>query len=171
MLKSFFLSERKLVYAILRVKAWVHERCFFLMKWRCYLQCRRQIFNVLELFCRASYVRASMHRITSLSSKNTNCCVSAKKQMKRCKPIICWKSFFLSERKLVYAILRVEAWVHERCSFLMNEVLELQCTESLVWASKNTNCCVSAKKQMKRLQAHICWKASFSVRESWFMQF
>ncbi len=37
-------------------------------------------------------------------------------------------------------------------------MLELQCTESLVWASKNTNCCVSAKKQMKRMQAHICWK-------------
>ncbi len=62
-------------------------------------------FNVLELFCRASYVRASIHRITSF------------------------------------------------------------------WASKNTNCCVSAKKQMKRMQAHICWKASFWVRESWFMQF
>ncbi len=28
-------------------------------------------FNVLELFCRASYVRASMHRITSLELLET----------------------------------------------------------------------------------------------------
>ncbi len=62
-------------------------------------------FNVLELVCRASYVRASMHRITS------------------------------------FELLRT-----------LNTVLV-------------------QKKQMKRLQAHICWKASFSVRESWFMQF
>ncbi len=32
MLKSLFLRERKLLNAILRVKAQVHERCFFLMK-------------------------------------------------------------------------------------------------------------------------------------------
>ncbi len=28
-------------------------------------------------------------------------------------------------------------------------MLELQCTESLVWASKNTNCCVSAKSKWR----------------------
>ncbi len=44
--------------------AQVYERCFF-HEMKCYLQCRRQIF-MLELFCRASHVRASMHRITSL---------------------------------------------------------------------------------------------------------
>ncbi len=34
-----------------------------------------------------------------------------------------------------------------------------------------TLCCVSATKQMKRLQGHRCWKASFSVRESCLMHF
>ncbi len=38
---------------------------------KCYLQCRRQIFMCLELFCRASHVRASMHRITSLELLRT----------------------------------------------------------------------------------------------------
>ncbi len=41
-------------------------------------------FNVLELVCRASYVRASMHRITSFELLRTLIAVvSAKKQMKR----------------------------------------------------------------------------------------
>ncbi len=38
-------------------------------------------------------------------------------------------------------------------------------------ASKNTNAVFSATKQMKRMQGHGCWKASFSVRESCLMQF
>ncbi len=33
MLKNFFLSEKMLLNAILRVKAQKHEKCFFLMKW------------------------------------------------------------------------------------------------------------------------------------------
>ncbi len=41
-------------------------------------------FNVLELFCRASYVRASMHRITSFELLRTLIAVLVqKKQMKR----------------------------------------------------------------------------------------
>ncbi len=37
-------------------KAQLHEKCFFLMKWSCSLQCRRQIFTEFELFCRKSYL-------------------------------------------------------------------------------------------------------------------
>ncbi len=50
-------------------------------------------------------------------------------------------------------------------------MLELQCTESLVRASKNTNAVFSATKQIKRMQGHGCWKASFSVRESCLCNF
>ncbi len=32
MLKNFFLSEKKLLHAILRAKLKLHEKCFFLMK-------------------------------------------------------------------------------------------------------------------------------------------
>ncbi len=49
--------------------------------------------------------------------------------------------------------------------FCRASMLELQCTESLFRASKNTNAVFSATKQMKRMQGHGCWKASFSERK------
>ncbi len=61
MLESFFLSERKLLKAILRVKLKYHERCFILMRGIN----NAIIFNVednvswVRAFCRASRVRAS----------------------------------------------------------------------------------------------------------------
>ncbi len=51
-------------------------------------------FHVLELFCRASHVRASMHRITSLELLRTNAVFSATKQMKRMQGQGCWKASF-----------------------------------------------------------------------------
>ncbi len=61
-------------------------------------------FHVLELFAEQVF-RASMHRITSLELLRTLCCVSATKQMKRLQGQDA-ESFFLSERKLLNAILR-----------------------------------------------------------------
>ncbi len=62
--EKFFLSERKVLNAILRVSS-SNERCFF--SWNEMLFAMQKTdFHVLELFCRASHVRASMHRITSL---------------------------------------------------------------------------------------------------------
>ncbi len=69
MLKGFFLSERKLLNAVLRVKL-VHERCFLLMKEMLFAM-QKTDFHVLELFCRASHVRASIHRITRLELLRT----------------------------------------------------------------------------------------------------
>ncbi len=62
-------------------------------------------FHVLELFCRASHVRASMRRITSLELLRTPmlCLV----QVSNVRPQML-KSFFLSESKLLNAILRVK---------------------------------------------------------------
>ncbi len=55
-------------------KAQVHERCFF--SWNEMLFAMQKTdFHVLELFCRASHVRASMHRITSLELLRTLSCV------------------------------------------------------------------------------------------------
>ncbi len=43
-------------------------------------------FHVLELFCRASHVRASMHRITSFrASKNTNAVFRQLSKWRECK--------------------------------------------------------------------------------------
>ncbi len=69
MLKSFFLSERKLLNAILKVSssAW---KMFRSHEMKCYLQCRRQI-SCVRAFLQPSHVRASMHRITSLELLRT----------------------------------------------------------------------------------------------------
>ncbi len=70
-------------------------------------------FHVLELFCRASHVRASMHRITSLEPLRTLmlCLVQAivRPQM--------LKSHFLRERKLLNAILRLKLKYMKDVSF------------------------------------------------------
>ncbi len=57
MLKRFFLSERKLLNAILRVKL-KYMKMFFLMNEMLFAM-QKTDFHVLELFCRASHVRAS----------------------------------------------------------------------------------------------------------------
>ncbi len=51
-------------------KAQVYERCFFLMKWNVICNAEDR-FSWLELFCKASHIRASMHRITSLELLRT----------------------------------------------------------------------------------------------------
>ncbi len=49
MLKSFFLSEKKLLNAILRVKL-NYMKMFLSHEMKCFLQCRRQIFMSLSFF-------------------------------------------------------------------------------------------------------------------------
>ncbi len=89
--KLLSLSERKVLNSILKIKAQVHERCFF--SWNEMLFAMQKTdFHVLELFCRASHVRASMHRITSLELLSTLIVFSATKQMKRMQGQGCWKA-------------------------------------------------------------------------------
>ncbi len=69
-------------------------------------------FNVLELFCILSYVRAAMHRITGLVLLVTLIAGWAKKLINRFQAHICWKSSFSVS----------EAWlmrVREGCLFFM----------------------------------------------------
>ncbi len=62
-----------------------------------------------ELFCRSNYFRASMHRITSLELLGTLIAVLEQKQANQeiSSPLML-KSIFLSQRKLIDAILRVK---------------------------------------------------------------
>ncbi len=70
MLKSFFLSERKLLNAILRVKLkYIKDVSFSLNEMLFAMQ--KTDFHVLELFCRASHVRASIYKIASLELLRT----------------------------------------------------------------------------------------------------
>ncbi len=51
--------------------------------------------SCVRAFCRASHVRASMHRITSLELLRTlMLCLGATKQMKRMQGHGCWKASF-----------------------------------------------------------------------------
>ncbi len=81
--------------------------------------------------------------------------------------------------KVAKCNFKSNAQVHERCFFLMkwnvicNAEDRFSCLELFLRAkntnavrAKNTNAVFSATKQMKRMQGHGCWKASFSVRES-----
>ncbi len=94
------------------------------------------------------------------------------------------KNIFLSEKKLLNAILRAklkymknflsnemnsfcnaEDRFHEFELFCRKVILELKCTKSLLRASKNTNSVFSATKQIMRMRGHRCSKTSFSVRK------
>ncbi len=70
MLKSFFLSERKLLNAILRVKLMYMKDVSFSRN-EMLFAIEKTDFHMLELLCRASHVRASMNRITSLELLRT----------------------------------------------------------------------------------------------------
>ncbi len=129
-------------------------------------------FHVLELFCRASHVRASMHRITSLELLRTlMMCLVQLSKWRECKAKDA-ESFFLSERKLLNAILRVTLKYMKDVFFSWNEML-FACRDRFILfraflrakntndvRAKNTNAVFSATKQMKRIQGHGCWKAS-----------
>ncbi len=120
MLKSFFLSDRKLLNAILRVKLkYMKEVSFSWNKMLFAIQ--KTDFHVLELFCRASHVRASMHRITSLELLRTlMLCLVQLSKWRECKATDAEK--LLSQwEKVAKCNFKSKAQVHEICSFSWNE--------------------------------------------------
>ncbi len=76
-------------------------------------------FHVLQLFCRASHVRASMHRITSLELLRTlMLCLVQLSKWRECKATDAEK--LLSQwEKVAKCNFKSKAQVHERCFFLM----------------------------------------------------
>ncbi len=103
-------------------KTQVHERCFFLMKWNVICNAEDR-FSCVRAFCRASHVRASMHRITSLELLRTlMLCLVQLSKWRECKATDAEK-LLLSERKLLNAILRVKLKYMKDVSFSWNEML------------------------------------------------
>ncbi len=158
--------------------AQVYERCFFLWNEMLFAM-QKTDFHVLELFCRASHVRASMHRITGLELLRTlMLCLVQLSRWRESKATDAGK--LLSQwEKVAKCNIKSNAQVHERYFFLMkwnvicNAEDRFSCLELFLRAkntnavrAKNTNAVFSATKQMKRMQGQGCWKASFSVRES-----
>ncbi len=74
-------------------------------------------FLVLELFCRANHVELQCTKSLVRASKNTNALFIATKQKEEKARPQMLKSFFLSERKLVYAIIRVKLKYMKDVSF------------------------------------------------------
>ncbi len=149
-------------------------------------------FHVLELFCRASHVRASMHRINSLELPRTlMLCLVQLSKWRECTATDAEK--LLSQWfKVANCNYKSKALVHERCFFSWNEMsfamqktgfhmLELFCRASHVRASmhritslellRTLMLCLVQLSKWRELQGHGCWKASFSVTESCLMLF
>ncbi len=153
MLKRFFLSEERGLNAILRVQLKYMKDVSF--SWNEMLFAMQKTdFHVLELFCRASHVRASMHRITSLELLRTlMMCLVQLSKWRECKAKDAEK--LLSQwEKVAKCNFKSKAQVHERYFFLMkwnvicNAEDRFSCLE-LFLRAKNTNavrakntCCV-----------------------------
>ncbi len=133
-------SERKLLNAILRVKL-KYMKDVFLMKWNVICNAEKTDFHVLELFCRASHVRASMHRITSLELLRTlMLCLVQLSKWSECKATDAEK--LLSQwEKVAKCNFKSKAQVHENVSFSWNEMLFAM--------QKNRFSCVRAFLQSK----------------------
>ncbi len=95
----------KVVKCNFKSKAQVHER--FLMKWNVICNAEDR-FSCVRAFCRASHVRASMHRITSLELLRTlMLCLVQLSKWRECKATDAEK--LLSQwEKVLNAILRVK---------------------------------------------------------------
>ncbi len=121
---------------------------FFLMKWNVICNAEDR-FSCVRAFFAEQHFRSSMHKSLFGASKNTNAVLVQLSNEEIARPQML-KSFFLSERKLLNAILREKLKSNENVSFSWNEmlfamqktdfhVLELFCRASHVRASKNTN--------------------------------
>ncbi len=71
MLKNIFLSEKKLLNAILRAKL-KHIKMFLSNEMNSFLQCRRQIFMSLSFFAQKVILELKCNKITFRASKTTN---------------------------------------------------------------------------------------------------
>ncbi len=80
MLKNFFLSEKKLLNAILRAKLKYMKKSSNEMN--SFLQCRRQIFMCLSFFAEKVNLELKMHKIPSLELIRTQIlCFKSKAQV------------------------------------------------------------------------------------------
>ncbi len=98
MLKSFFLSQKKLLNAILRAKlnTW---KMILSNEINSFLQCRRQIFMSLSFFAEKGILELKCTKILLRASKNTNSlCFSATKQLWECEATDAQKTLLSHEK-------------------------------------------------------------------------
>ncbi len=132
--QNFFLSEKKLLNAILRAKLkHMKNVSFYEMNFFCNAEDR---FSWVWAFCRKSHFRAEMHKLTSLELLRTPIlCFSANKQIMRMRGHRCSKTSF-SWEKVAKCNFKSKAQAHEKCFFLMKWTVFCNAEDrfSCVWA-------------------------------------
>ncbi len=155
MLKNIFLSEKKLLNAILRAKL-KHMKRFLSNEWTVFAM-QKTDFHVFELFCRKkSILELKMHKIHFLELLRTPIlCFSATKQIMRMARPQMLKNILSQWEKVAKCNFKSKAQVHEKVFFLMKwtvfcnaedrfswclsffaekVILELKCTKSLLYS-------------------------------------
>ncbi len=145
-------------------------------------------FHEFDLFCRTSHFTAQLHKITSLELLRTPIlCLVQLSKWGECKLPHMLKSFFLSEKKLLNAILRAKLKYMKNVSFSWTKMFiamqktdfhefDLFCRTSHFTAQlhkitslellRTPILCLVQLSKWGECKCHICSKASFSVRKS-----
>ncbi len=98
-------------------KAQVHEKCVFLMKWTVFCNAEDRFSWVWAFLQKKSFWSLNAQNHFFRASKNTNSVFSATKQIMRMRGPQTLKNFFLSEKKLLNAILRAKLKYMKNVSF------------------------------------------------------
>ncbi len=106
MLKSFFLSQKKLLNAILRAK--LNMKNVLSNEMNSFLQCRRQIFTCLSFFAEKVILELNCTNTSLELLRTPILCLVQTKQIMRMRGHKCSKASF-SVRKSLNAILRAKS--------------------------------------------------------------
>ncbi len=118
MLKSFFLSQKKLLNAILRAKL-NYMKNILSNEMNCFLQCRRQIFMSLSFFAEKVILELKCTKITSLELLRTPIlCLVQLSNWCECEATDAQKLLSQSE-KVAKCNFKSKAQLHEKLFFLM----------------------------------------------------
>ncbi len=98
-------------------KAQVHEKCFFLMKWTVFCNAEDRFSWLWAFLQKKSFWSLNAQNHFFRASKNTNSVFSATKQIMRMRGPLMLKKLFLSEKKLLNAILRARLKYMKNVSF------------------------------------------------------
>ncbi len=134
MLKSFFLSQKKLLNAILRAK-FNYMKMILSNEMNSFLQCRRQIFTCLSFFAEKVILELNCTKSLLWASKNTNSVFSALSKLWECEATNAQKLLSQSE-KVAKCNFKSKVQLHEQLFFLMKWTVFCNAEDrfSPVWA-------------------------------------
>ncbi len=132
MLKSFFLSQKKLLNAILRAKL-NYMKNILSNEMNCFLQCRRQIFMSLSFFAEKVILELKCTKITSLELLRTPIlCLVQISKLWECEVTDAQKLLSQSE-KVAKCNFKSKAQLHEKWFFLMKWTVFCNAEDRFSW--------------------------------------